>query len=89
MTGKCATCRFWRPLPRERLLEYEGLWTRKQRDAIREWLESGPVFGTCAHDKLIYCDLPDTPDGLSYSDNECYAASLVVGRDFGCVHHEP
>lgn len=44
--------------------------------------------GGCKNDKIDYNREIDVGDEVSYFDAENYAAILIVGEDFGCIHFE-
>ena len=74
MKRVCQNCRFWK------------------RQKSEEHFPIQELFGECTHEKFEYSDIYDyrktSDDSVLYSYYEGFAAFLVVGQNFGCVHFE-
>lgn len=72
--NNCRTCKFWGIEHPTAISKFDNLITEKQK--------------SCGSPKTVYMDENSLPiDGLGYMDGEGYQAVLVVGAEFGCVHH--
>lgn len=71
---KCGSCKYWGIEHPTAIDTFDVLIDEKQK--------------SCGCPKIVYLDGHNLPiDGLGYLDGEGYQAALVVGAEFGCIHH--
>lgn len=55
---------------------------------LKRMADAGEQVRECKHPKLLFYEMPSV-DGAAVLDGSEYEGTLMTGRDFGCVNHEP
>lgn len=92
MNNTCKTCTHWVSVLKSQSewVAYEGGWSALDRNHLGE-CRSGKLLRVLDEDDAATATVKDwnkVPlDGLGAVDGSGYFVGILVGKDFGCIHH--